>query len=302
MNPAARDHTSDLPRTAQDPWLDIKRWVKPVLKLIPELLMLFLIVTALLPFWWMVSGGFKPLADLLVFPPRLWPSRWVTDGYELVFNSFPFVWKNFLNSVLVAGLSSIGVIFSTSLGAFAFSRMRFRGKDFIFTLALITLMVPWIVLLIPRFMLFKSLGWIDTLLPLIVPNFFGSAYFLFMLRQYYSTMPAELEEAAMIDGASWPQIYLLISLPIIKPALITMGLFTFMDSWNDLLNPIIYLSGLENMTLTSLMAGMTDAYHSGSMMHAEMAGATITVIPIMIVYFFTQRHIVSSLTFSGLKG
>lgn len=267
-----------------------------------ELLLLVLIITALLPFWWMISGGFKPLVDLFVFPPRLWPSRWVVSGYELVFKYFPFVGKNFLNSVLVSGLSSIGVVFSTSLGAFAFSRMRFRGKEVIFNLALISLMVPWVVLLIPRFIFFKYLDMIDTLYPLIIPGFFGSSYFLFMLRQFYSSLPAELEEAAMIDGANWPQIYALISLPIIRPALITMFLFTFLDSWNDLLTPIIYLNGLENLTLTSLMAGIRDAYHSGSMMHAEMAGATITVFPIVIVYLFTQRYIVSSMTFSGLKG
>jgi multiple sugar transport system permease protein len=281
-------------------WL--RRGMEWVGKMLLELLLLALIITALLPFWWMISGGFKPLADLFVFPPRLWPSRWVTAGYDLVFQFFPFVWRNFLNSVLVSGLSSVGVILSTSLGAFAFSRMRFRGKETIFNLALVTLMVPWVVLLIPRFIMFKSVGWVDTLLPLIVPHFFGSAYFLFMLRQFYASIPPELEEAAMIDGASWPQIYALISLPIIKPALITMFLFTFLDSWNDLLTPIIYLNGLENLTLTSLMAGIRDAYHSGAMMHAEMAGATITVVPIVIIYLFTQRYIVSSMTFSGLKG
>jgi ABC-type glycerol-3-phosphate transport system permease component len=258
-------------------------------------------VLALLPFWWMLSGGFKPLADLLVFPPRLWPSKWSLYGYRKLFDYFPFL-RNFWNSVMISGLSTFGTVFSSSLSAFAFSRMRFRGKNIIFALILSTMMIPGVIFMIPRFIMFKFVGWLNSPLPLIVPSFFTSAYFIFMLRQFFSTLPSELEEAALIDGASWPRIYFSISLPLIKPAVMTMALLTFRGSWNNLIGPIIYLSKLEQLTLTAAAAYIRSSYHTGENMPIEMAAATITVIPILIIYLFTQRYIVQGLTFSGIKG
>ena len=269
--------------------------------LILNLLLLGLSLLALVPFWWMLTGGFKSLGDLFVFPPRLWPSKWSLDGYQRLFRYFPFM-RNFANSVVISGLSTFGNLFSSSLAAFAFARMRFRAKEFFFMLFLGTLMIPGIVYLIPQFMIFRYLRWINSPLPLIVPAFFSNAFSIFLLRQFFSTLPAELEAAAKIDGANWPRIYVSISLPLIKPALVTLGLLAFMGSWNDLLGPIIYLSKLEQLNLTAAAAYLRTSYHSGENQNVEMAAATITVVPLLLVFIFAQRYIVSSLVFSGLKG
>ncbi|NLG48730.1 MAG: carbohydrate ABC transporter permease [Chloroflexi bacterium] len=270
-------------------------------RLLLNALLLLLSLLALVPFWWMMSGGFKSLGDLFVFPPRFWPTKWSLDGYQRLFRYFPFA-RNFMNSVVISVLSTFGNLLSSSLAAFAFARMRFKGKGFLFMLFLSTLMVPGIVYLIPQFMIFRSLHWINTLLPLIVPSFFSNAFSIFLLRQFFSTLPAELEDSGKIDGANWPRIYYSISLPLIKPALVTLGLFAFMGSWNDLLHPIIYLSKLEQLNLTAASAYLRTSYHSGENQNVEMAAATLTVIPVLAIFVFVQRYIVNSLVFSGLKG
>ena len=269
--------------------------------LVLNLLLLALSILALVPFWWMLTGGFKSLGDLFAYPPVLWPTRWSLDGYQRLFRYFPFM-RNFANSVVISGLSTFGTLFSSSLAAFAFARMRFPGKNVFFMLFLSTLMVPGIVYLIPQFMIFRYLKWINSPLPLIVPHFFTNAFSIFMLRQFFTTLPTELEAAAKIDGANWPRIYGSISLPLIKPALVTLGLFSFMGSWNDLLGPIIYLSKLEQLNLTAAAAYLRTSYHSGENQNVELAAATITVVPVLLVFIFAQRYIVSSLVFSGLKG
>jgi multiple sugar transport system permease protein len=270
-------------------------------RLLLNLLLLIMCGLALIPFWWMITGGFKPLADLFVFPPRLWPSRWSMYGYEKLFTYFPFI-RNFWNSVFISSLSTLGSVFSSSLSAFAFSRMRFKGREVLFGIFLSSIMIPGVIFMIPQFIIFRTVGWINTPLPLIVPSYFTNAYFIFMLRQFFATLPPELEEAAQIDGASWPRIYVSLSLPLIKPALATMALFTFRGSWNNLLGPIIYLSKLEQLTLTAAAAYIRSSYHTGENMPIEMAAATVTVVPLLILFVFTQRYIVQGLTFSGLKG
>jgi ABC-type glycerol-3-phosphate transport system permease component len=271
-----------------------------VRRLVLNVVLLALSVLALLPLWWMVIGGFKPLSDLFAFPPRLWPSRWILDGYKKLFYYFPFL-RNFWNSVWMSSVSTFGALFSTSIAAFAFARMRFRGKDMLFAAMLSTMMIPSIIFMIPRFIMFKTVGWVNTPLPLVVPSFFASAQFVFMLRQFFHTLPGELEEAAQIDGASWPRIYFSISLPLIKPALVTMGLFTFRSSWNSLLGPIIYLNSLEQLNLTAAAAYLRTVFDSGENMSAQMAMATLTVVPLLALFVFAQRYIVRGMVFSGLK-
>ena len=264
-------------------------------------LLLTLSILALLPFYWMVIGGFKSLGDLFAFPPRFWPTKWSTRGYWKLFRYFPFL-RNFLNSVYISGTSTIGTLLSSSMAAFAFSRMRFPGKNLLFALFLSTMMIPGVVYMIPQFMIFRAFRWINTPLPLIVPSFFSNAGTIFFFRQFFSTLPAAMEEAAKIDGASWPRIYLEVSLPLIKPALVTLGLFAFMGSWNALLGPIIYLSKLEQLNLTAAMAYIRGSYHSGENQDVEMAGATVAVLPLLVVFLFAQKYIVRSLVFSGIKG
>ena len=264
-------------------------------------ILVLLSIMALIPFWWMISSGFKPLADLFAYPPRLLPSRWTIAGYQAVFSLMPFL-RNFWNSVVISSLSTFGSVISSSMAAFAFSRMRFKGKKPIFALILSTMMIPGVIFMIPRFIMFRFVGWLNSYLPLIVPSFFTNAYFIFMLRQFFATLPVELEEAARIDGASWPRIFAEISLPLIKPALVTMALFTFRGSWNDLLGPIIYLNKKEMLTLTAAAAYLRSAYNATETMSVEMAAATMTVVPIMILFVLAQRYIVQGLAFSGIKG
>lgn len=269
--------------------------------LLLNVLLLGLSMMAMVPFYWMVIGGFKPFGDLFAFPPRFWPSRLATEGYFKLFRYFPFI-RNFANSVMISTTSTFGVLFSSSLAAFAFARMRFPGKNVFFALFLSTMMIPGIVTMIPQFMIFRFLKWLNSPLPLIVPSFFSSAGTIFFFRQFFTTLPAAIEEAAKIDGASWPRIYFEVSLPMIKPALVTLGLFAFMGSWNELIRPIIYLSKLEQLNLTATMAYIRGSYHSGENQDVEMAAATIAVLPLLILFVFAQKHIVSSLVFSGLKG
>lgn len=269
-------------------------------RLVLNLLLLVLSILALVPFWWMVTGGFKTLGDLFAYPPRLWPTRWSLEGYRRLFDYLPFA-RNIFNSVMISGLYTFGVLLSSSLAAFAFARMRFRGREVLFMLLLSTMMVPGVVCLIPQFMVFRFLHWINSPLPLIVPGFFSHAFYIFMLRQFFTTLPPQLEESAKIDGASWPRIYVSISLPLIKPALMTMGLFALMGSWNDLLGPIIYLSKLEELNLTAASAYLRASYHTAEYQNVEMAAATITVLPLLVLFIFAQRYIVSSFIFSGIK-
>lgn len=258
-------------------------------------------VMALVPFWWMLISGFKSFGDLFAFPPRLWPTKWSIEGYTKLLRFFP-IFRNFANSVIIATTSTFGVLFSSSLAAFAFARMRFPGKNLFFGLFLSTMMIPGIVYMIPQFMIFRQLKWINTPLPLIVPSFFTNAGTIFFFRQFFRTLPVAIEEAAKIDGAGWPRIYFEVSLPLVKPALVTLGLFAFMGSWNALLGPIIYLSKLKQLNLTAAMAYIRGAYHSGENQDVEMAGATIAVLPLLLVFVVAQRYIVSGLVFSGLKG
>jgi len=277
----------------------------PALRIVARLLLnavlLVLSIMALIPFYWMLIGGFKSLGDLYAFPPRFWPQKWSINGYRKLFRYFPFL-RNFFNSVLISTTSTVGTLLSSSMAAFAFSRMRFPGKNVFFALFLSTMMIPGVVYLIPQFMIFRFLRWINTPLPLIVPSFFTNAGTIFFFRQFFSTLPAAMEEAAKIDGAGWPRIYLDVSLPLIKPALVTLGLFAFMGSWNELLGPIIYLSKLDQLNLTAAMAYIRGSYHSGENQDVEMAAATVTVLPLLLVFLFAQKYIVRSLVFTGIKG
>jgi ABC-type glycerol-3-phosphate transport system permease component len=199
----------------------------------------------------------------------------------------------------IASLATIGQLISCSLGAFAFSVLKFRGRDLLFLALLATLMVPYQVTLIPTFILFSKLGWVGTHLPLWVPAFWGGAFGTFLLRQFYLTIPMDLAESARIDGANIFQIFRHIYLPLSKPALATLAIFTFMWSWNDLLNPLIYVSELNQLTLTVGMSLFQNQY--GGKWTLMMAAAVVSILPILIIFFMAQKYFIRGIALTGVK-
>jgi len=270
--------------------------LKPML--VHGLLILACLAMAL-PFIWMVLSSFKAQPEMFTFPPRLLPRAWLWHNYVDTVEAMPFGWFTY-NSSKIAFLNVVGQSLSASLAAYAFARLRFPGREFCFMLWLGCMMIPGQVTLIPQFILFRSFGWLDTHLPLVVPGFFGSAFGTFLMRQFFITIPMELEDAAVVDGCSRFRIYWSIMLPLAKPALATFAVLTFMGSWNNLLGPVIYLSSYSKMTLPVGLAFFIGQF--GTNWPLLMAGATLSVMPIIGLYVAAQRYFVQGVVMSGIKG
>jgi len=252
------------------------------------------------PFAWLVSTSLKPDPQIFTFPP-IWipsPIKWV--NYPRALTYIPYL-KYFLNTLFISAANVLGTIISCSLVAYGFSRIPWKGRDAAFIVVLSTMMLPYQVTMIPLYIVFvKVFGWGDSFYPLIVPSFFGSAFFIFLLRQFFMTIPLELSDAAKIDGCSEGGIYWRIIIPLSKPALATVGLFTFMFSWNDFLGPLIYLSDENTYTLSlGLAMFRTQRYTEWSML---MAASTVMTVPIIFLFFFTQRTFIQGITMTGVKG
>lgn len=257
-------------------------------------------IAMLVPFAWMLSTSLKQEGSVNVYPP-VWipnPLRW--DNYSTLFNIVPFG-NAFINSVIIAVAVTVGQVLSASLAAYAFARLRFRGKNVLFVIVLATLMVPSQVTLIPAFILFRYIGWVNTFFPLTVPAFFGSAFGMFLLRQFFLSLPRELFEAAVIDGASPPYMYWRLAMPLAKPALATFGIFVFMGTWNDLITPAIYLNDMNKMTLPLVLAQLNNAFGADYTAHT-MAGAVLSILPLLIAFLLAQKYFVQGITLTGIKG
>ncbi len=252
-----------------------------------------------LPFVWMLSTSLKTAVDVFMFPPKWIPDPPMWINYRELFRVLPF-FRFFRNSAYISVLCTFGQVASCALAAYAFSRPKFFGRDFLFYVLLATMMVPGQVTIIPRFLIMRAIGWMDTHLPLIVPSFLGGAFGTFMLRQFFMGIPKELEDAAAIDGCSRFRTFLVIYLPLSKPAIATLALFVFMDSWNDLLNPIIYLSTPSKMTLTVGLTFFQGEYQTD--WHLLMAGAVVSILPTVVVYLLTQKHFESGIMMGSIKG
>lgn len=256
-------------------------------------------VLMVIPFIWMLSSSLKAEGDVFTFPPQWIPNPIEWSNYPKTFQIVPFAQFG-INSLDVAVLCTVGQIFSCSTAAYCFARMRFPGRNLLFLILLATLMVPGQVTMIPIFLIMKSLGWINTLYPLIVPAFLGGAFGTFLLRQFFLSMPSELEDAARIDGAGDFGIYWRIFLPLSKPALATLGVFVFLSRWNDLLGPVIYLNDQNMMTIP---VGLT--YFQGEYSTAWnllMAGSLISLIPILLLFAVAQQYFVQGIVMTGIKG
>jgi multiple sugar transport system permease protein len=259
------------------------------------------------PLVWLVSTSLKPIEETMRQPPTLIPSpiQWHNYRDAFVYGSDKLGYIPFLvygrNTLLLCILGVAGTVCSNALVAYAFARLRWPGRDLAFAATLATMMVPFPVLMVPLYGLFKDLGWIGTFRPLWIPAWFGSAFNIFLLRQFFRTIPFELSEAAKIDGCSEWGIFRQVILPLAKPALAVVALFHFMATWNDFLGPLIYLLDQKTFTL-SLGLQFYQSQHGGTQWNLLMAASTIVIAPVLILFFFTQRQFIQGIALTGLKG
>ena len=254
----------------------------------------------LIPFFWMLSTSLTEASKVIVRDREWIPHPFMWSNYYKALTVLPF--HLFLKNTLIITICCIiGQTLSASLVAFGFSRMRFPGRNVLFIMVLSTMMLPVQVTQIPTFVLFTYLRWIDTLKPLIVPAFFGGgAFFIFLLRQFFMTIPSELEDAAKIDGCSPLGIFWNVALPLSKPALATVAIFSFMGHWNDFMGPLIYIQSMENKTLALGLNSFRSLH--GTEYHLLMAASISVLLPVLIIFFCAQKYFVQGIVLSGIKG
>ncbi|HET6453243.1 MAG TPA: carbohydrate ABC transporter permease [Armatimonadota bacterium] len=254
----------------------------------------------LIPFFWMLSTSLTEASKVIVRDREWIPHPFMWSNYYKALTVLPF--QLFLKNTLIITICCIiGQTLSASLVAFGFSRMRFPGRNVLFIMVLSTMMLPVQVTQIPTFVIFTHLRWIDTLKPLIVPAFFGGgAFFIFLLRQFFMTIPSELEDAAKIDGCSSLGIYWNVALPLSKPALATVAIFSFMGHWNDFMGPLIYIQSMENKTLALGLNSFRSLH--GTEYHLLMAASISVLLPVLIIFFCAQKYFVQGIVLSGIKG
>jgi multiple sugar transport system permease protein len=270
------------------------------LKLVAYIVLGLGALTTLAPFYWMVASSLKSITELFQFPPTLFPQVLHFENYEVAFRMIPFG-TFFANSAFVSFTVALGQLFTCSLAGYAYARLRFPGRDKIFLLYLSTMMIPFVVVMIPLYVIIKTLGWLDNLSGLIVPALV-SVFGTFLMRQFFSTIPKELEDAARIDGCSYLQLYWLILTPLATPALATLGILTFMGTWNDFMWPLIVISQIHNKTLPLGLLMLLDKSAVKTPWHLFNAAGTFSIIPILIIFTLGQKYYVQGIVTSGLKG
>jgi multiple sugar transport system permease protein len=264
-------------------------------------------IIVLMPLSWMLTAALRGPGE----PVNTIPVSWLpTESFH--FENFWIVltnpayplWRPFANTMMLIALNITGVVISNTLIAYPFARMNFPGKEFLFRLVILTMLMPYVVLLIPQFLLFNTLGWYGSYLPLWVPSFFGSAFFIFITRQYMRSFPKELDDAALIDGANRFDIYLRIILPLCKPVITVMIVFTFLDVWNDFQGPLIYLNDADKFTLAiALNFFRQSRFATGvNTTNLLMAASLLSTIPVLILYFALQKQLIGGIASVGLKG
>ena len=268
-------------------------------------LLVFLALIFIFPFFWTVSSSLKAPSEILTYPPQLVPAVPQFRNYVRVYELSPFA-KWIVNTLFVVGLGTLGAVLSSALVAYSFARFRYRGRDFIFMCTLATMMLPAQVTLIPQYIIWANyLGLANTLYPLWVPQWFGGgAFFIFLLRQFFLTIPRELDEAALIDGANRFGIFWTILLPLCVPALATVTIISFISNWDDYLTPLIYLNSQTQYTLALGLSFFRNYPENGGLpqQHLLMAATVMTALPPVILFFAAQRYFVRGIVLSGLKG
>lgn len=260
-------------------------------------------IIMIFPFAWMVINTFNSEESIFEIPPKIIPDklfkRDMFDNYITVLRDYNFS-RYTLNSFIVASLASLGQVFTCSMAGFAFARMRFRGKNVIFALLLSTMMIPLQVTIIPEFLLMMKLGWLDTFAPLIIPSFLVGSFGTFMYKEFFENIPRDLEDSAAIDGAGPWSMFLRVFFPLSTVQTTTLFIIAFMNNWNDLLRPIIYISSRKLMTVTMALTQFQSQY--GARWNYLLTGAVLSILPLLIVYIALQRFVTEGITYTGLKG
>ncbi len=255
------------------------------------------------PFLWLLTSSLKVQSNIWLFPPQWIPDPIRFANYTEALTAAPFL-RYTINSLTVVGFNLIGTIFTTSMAAYGFARMRFKGRDLMFGILLATMMLPWAVTMIPKYIIFRNLGWLDTFAPLVVPSWFAAGpscvFYIFLLRQFFRTIPRDFTDAARIDGASEFGIYWRVMLPLVRPALTVVAIFTFLYHWNDFMGPLIYLTSPENYTVSVGLASFKGLYATD--WHYLMAASTVATLPVILLFFAAQRYFIQGVVLSGLKG
>ncbi len=296
--------TTTLPRpmaVQRSQWARRLRWRWPsyLLRVVVFLLAIAGAAVMLLPLAWLVSSSLKPDDQLFVYPP-VWIPRYLNwPNYVNAWNYAPFA-MYLTNTLIITVFSLIGTLISSSLVAYGFARGQFPGRDLLFGILLSTMMLPGIVTLIPLFLIFKALNWINTFLPLIVPSYFATPFYVFLLRQFFLGLPRDLDDAAYVDGASTLQVLVQVILPLAKPALASVAIFSVTFHWNDFLAPLIYLNDQSMYTLAlGLYSFLSE--HTAQWGYL-MAASTLMILPMVVLFFFAQRTFIQGIVTSGFGG
>ena len=265
-------------------------------KILSYVLMTVIGIILIIPLLWMVFTSLKPMEEIVRYPPTFFPEKIVWENYLDTIAAFPF-WRYARNTLFITVLVVIGNVLSNSFIAYGFAKLDFPGKKLMFALVLSTMMIPGFVTMIPQYVLFSKIGWVGTYLPLIVPSFFGNAFNIFLMRQFYLSINNELIEAAEIDGANHLYIWSHLILPLTKPALITIAINSFNAAWNDFLGPLLYIQDQEKYTLQiGLQVFQNQATTQWNYL---MAGATLVLIPTILLFFFAQRYFIEGMDLTG---
>ena len=267
----------------------------------------YIVVTAgaiifMIPFVWMLSSSLKPLDQIFAEPPVWIPNPIQWRNYVDAWNALPFT-RFLVNTLFITILIMFGNIITSALVGYGFARYRFPGRDVLFIVLLSTMMLPYVVTLIPTFLIWRNLQLINTYDPLVIGSLFGGGpFFIFLMRQFMLTLPVEMEEAARMDGANTAQIFAQIVLPLVRPALLAVGIFSFQGAWNDFLAPLIYLNDIPKYTLTLGMFFFVGGANEAPKWHWLMAMSTLIALPILAIFFLAQRQFIEGITLTGLKG
>lgn len=257
-------------------------------------------VAMLTPLVWLIRSSFMSLDQIFYFPPEWIPEPWLWRNYSDALDVAPFA-RYFLNTMVIEAIVVTGVVVSSTLSAYGFARLRWKGRDVVFGALMTTLMLPGAVTLIPAFIIWSKLGLVNTIVPLTLPAWFGGGMFnIFLLRQFFRGLPRDLDEAAMLDGASPLRILRDIIIPLSRPALITVAIFSFLATWNDFLGPLIYLNSSEKYTLAIGLSQFKGQYNSE--WGLLMAASTLVLAPVLALFFVAQRYFVQGIAVTGLKG
>jgi len=265
-------------------------------------LLCVLAVPFVFPTWWMVTSSFKPVSDIFAFPPALLPRSFEVAPYRQVFTLQPFA-RQYFNSAYIAAVVTVGTMAIASLAGYAFARIRFPGQNWLFLVVLVGLLIPSEVTIVPLFQMFLKVGLVNTHWPLILVPILGapSVIATFIMRQFFISLPAELEDAARVDGLGRFGIFWRIALPLARPALGAVAIFTFLHSWNLFLEPVVFLSSPDKFTLPQALTQFVDAY-GGPMWNVQLAAATLAAVPVLVVFVVAQRQFIEGLAHTGLKG